>query len=211
MKDKCIQLKQLIFIILAVAWCQSKGQNLIPNHSFEKGECPYRFNRKPHEFRVDKWRMPDKGTPDYYHRCAKKEVSVPINWAGWQEPVSGNAYIGIYLKKGLYQENVGIKLKEKLVSGVKYHGRFAIASVANSEYSPSEISVAFTRDSLKFSSIKRSDKRQITIPFPHPDLYMDYSWQILAFTYIAKGGEKYFYVGSLHTDVTHWLFFPQTC
>lgn len=198
MKDKCNQLKLIVSIfLLQVFWHSSSAQNLIPNASFEDGKCPLQFTRKSKEFQVANWLLPDTGTPDYYHRCAKKEVAVPYNWAGAQEPVSGEAYLGIYLKKGNYHENMGVGLSETLEAGVTYFGHFYIASVANAGFFPEEISVAFSESPLHIVPTSSFDFRQITIPFPEHDEFMDFGWQKLSFTYTARGNEKYFYVGSL--------------
>lgn len=198
MKDKGNRLKLVVpcFLLLVVAG-NLQAQNLIPNASFEDGKCPYQFTRKPQQFEVTDWLLPDTGTPDYYHRCASNEVGIPSSWAGAQQPVSGDAYLGIYLKKGSYHENIGMELAETLEAGVNYFGHIYLASVANAGIFPKEISVAFAESPLHIIQTSPFDIRQITMPFPEPKEFMDFSWQKLSFTYIAQGNEKYFYVGSL--------------
>ncbi len=198
MKDKCNHLKLIVsFLAFQTFWLSSQAQNLIPNASFEDGKCPFQFTRKQQEFKVADWLLPDSGTPDYYHRCAKKEVTVPFKWAGGQEPVSGDAYLGIYLKKGNYHENVGVPLSETLEAGRTYYGHFYLASVSNASNFPEEISVGFTMAPLQITETSPFDHKEITLPFREPDEFMDFSWQKLSFRYKAKGGEKYFYIGSL--------------
>lgn len=197
MKDKFNQVKLILSFLFLVSFSASWAQNLIPNASFEEGKCPHRFTRKPQEFQVENWLLPDLGTPDYYHRCAKKEVTVPFNWAGAQEPISGDAYVGIYLKNGNYHENMGVALSETLEKGVTYFGHFFIASVANARFFPKEISIMFSETPLHIVATSSFDFRQITVPYPSTDEFMDFSWQKLSFSYTARGNEKYLYVGSL--------------
>lgn len=202
-KDNRNLIKSLASIlILMICPGNCLCQNLIPNPSFEDGSCPFQFVRKPDQFPVSLWQIPDMGTPDYYHRCASKEVTIPYNWAGAQEPVDGDAYLGIYLKKGRkYQENIGIALLDSLEAEKTYFGRFFVATVANSEFFPCEISIALTSTLLKISPLESFDHRQITLQIPGFDEFMNFSWQELTFSFTAKGGEKYLYLGSLSDQV----------
>ena len=177
------------------------SQNLIPNPSFEIGDCPGNFTSKQKDLRIANWKMPDTGTPDYFNRCSKKNSGVPFNWAGAREPMSGDAYVGIYLKKGIYQENIGVELNEPLEEGIRYYGRFSIATVANSEYFPCEISIALTKNPIYIDLTSTFDQRQITISFPDHDEFMDFSWHTLEFSLVAQGGEDHLYVGSLTRGV----------
>ncbi len=184
-------------ILLQVIVYPLHSQNIIPNPSFEIGDCQYSYTRRPHEFRVSDWHMADSGTPDYFNKCSNRTAGVPYNWAGVGDPADGDSYIGIYLKKGIYQENIGVKLSEPLKKGVKYYGRFSIATVANAEYFPCEISLAFTHDPMFIDLTSSFDKRQLRIPFPDHEKYMDFSWHVLEFSHVATGNENYLYIGSL--------------
>lgn len=193
--------RSVLLLVFATISIRISSQNLIPNPSFETGNCPLGYTSKQADFHVSSWKMPDSGTPDYYNRCSKKNSGVPFNWAGAREPAAGDAYVGIYLRKGPYQENIGVELKEPLKEGVKYYGSFSIATVANSEYFPCQVSIALTKNPIHIDLTSTFDQRQITFSFPNHDTFMDFSWHTLTFSYVAQGGENHLYIGSLSKEV----------
>ena len=177
------------------------SQNLIRNGSFEQGRCPLRHSIKPKDFQVDHWMIPDGSTPDYYHACAKGNVGVPKNWAGSQHAVDGDGYIGIYLRKGRYQENIGTTLARPLEKGATYRVSFYVANVSNASHLAEEISILITDEPITVNHIKSYDHRQNTFEIPVPDEFMDFSWHQLSFEYVARGGEKYFIMGPLANPI----------
>ncbi|MEM7297576.1 MAG: hypothetical protein AAF391_04845, partial [Bacteroidota bacterium] len=186
-----------LFVIILMWVYHLPGQNLIENGSFEEGDCPIQHSIKPYHFKVDKWIVPDGSTPDYFNSCSEKDAGTPKNWAGSQYPVDGEAYVGIYLRKGRYQENLGIKLTEDMQKGEIYEGSFFVANVSNAAHLAYEISVLFSKEPILLNHLKNYDFRQIRFRIPKPKNYSDYSWNEISFRYQAKGGEKYFYVGPL--------------
>lgn len=96
--------------------------NLVPNPSFEEyNNCPYDWDQTNF---VESW-ISFKGTPDYYNSCCSScSFGTPHNLMGYQEPLSGNAYLGLifYEKDGeQYNEMVGTQLLQPLEIGVKYY------------------------------------------------------------------------------------------
>lgn len=175
----------------------AQSQNLIVNGSFENGSCPRSFSERPADFKVDGWYSIDGSTPDYYDPCSNADASVPKNWAGIQYPIDGNAFVGIYLKKGLYQENLGTQLKEPLQEGEVYKIQFSISHACNAELLGTEISVALSPFTLRLDHLKKYDHRQHVFKIQEPRNYDDFDWRTITFDYTAKGGEKYFYIGPL--------------
>lgn len=177
------------------------SQNQIPNSSFEIGECPSGHSVKPNDFKVDFWLSADGGTPDYFHTCGSNNAGERLlNWAGGQFALDGSGYVGIYLKKGLYQENIGIKLKSQLKKGVQYDGTFYIGRASNSEYFPSEISITLEQNPLTIDILNEFDHRLIRFSLKVPKEQDTFSWEKIEFQYEAKGDEQYLYIGSLHKE-----------
>lgn len=190
-------MKVFHFIILWSLALTGICQNLISNGSFEVGNCPNSHSIKPNDFKVDDWFTPDDSTPDYFHVCAKEQVGIPKNWAGSQYPPDGEAYIGIYIKNGRYQENIGTELLSPLEQGETYLISFSIANVSNAAMITKAISLTLTDTKLQFNHIKNYDYRQISVKVPSPEEFMDFSWKKLTVKYTAQGGERYFYLGPL--------------
>lgn len=195
-------MRRWVYYVAVLTVFAGKTQNLIFNGSFEEGQCPTQHSVKPQHFQVDGWWAADESTPDYYHVCAKEIATIPTNWAGSQYPVDGDGYVGIYLRKGKYQENLATRLIEPLEKGVKYKVSFSIANVSNASHFANEIAVLIARDSLRLSHLKNYDHRQITLPIPAPEEFMDFSWEHFSFTYEAQGGERFFYIGPLQNPNT---------
>src|SRR5688572_23733373 len=94
--------KLLLFLIFSSAFLTSRGQNLVPNSSFELySGCPTYYTQ------IDcvlVWTNTAQwpglgGSPDYFNSCATPAsfVSVPDNIFGYQPAHSGDAYCGIAL------------------------------------------------------------------------------------------------------------------
>src|SRR5690606_6560689 len=80
-----------LFAILSFLLAGSAQQNMVPNGDFEfYSNCPTAISQ------VDScigWRQWSRGTSDYYNACSQN-AGVPANFAGYQYPHSGNAYMG---------------------------------------------------------------------------------------------------------------------
>ncbi len=84
-------------LVASAFWASTAfPQNLVPNGGFEEVlECPdfqSQLDRTAHWFDPS-----EMGTPDYYHACGDPWYSVPDNTVGFQEPVDGQAYVGMFL------------------------------------------------------------------------------------------------------------------
>lgn len=67
-------------------------------------------------------------SPDYYHTCANSLPSnfgVPLNWMGYQQPIDGEAYIGLYTYgtggSAAVREFAGAQLVQPLIIGTRYY------------------------------------------------------------------------------------------
>ncbi|MGM0479353.1 MAG: T9SS type A sorting domain-containing protein [Bacteroidota bacterium] len=113
----------LAFCLLTLISLRGGAQeNLVPNPSFEEyNSCPYDWDQTNF---VESW-VSFKGTPDYYNSCCTScSFGTPHNLIGYQEPLSGNAYLGlVFYDKGGEQNNefTGAQLLQPLELGVKYY------------------------------------------------------------------------------------------
>jgi OOP family OmpA-OmpF porin len=150
-----------IFIITFIFLLKNlKGQNLIPNYSFENYiSCPKNFtpNKSAFAKRVDNWYSPTKGTPDYFNKCSQYKADVPNNFAGISEAKSGNGYTGIILiynpyiisKTEFLREYIATELKQELLKDSLYCLRFYISLGDYSKYATDEIGVYFSDKKIR--------------------------------------------------------------
>lgn len=107
----------------------------MPNGSFENYSfCPY-FEGQV--IFIDNWNM--YGSADYFNKCSSTvSFSTPINWAGYQLPENGDAYIGITTYADYYpdaREYVWTQLSVPLVIGKNYLVEFYICSAKSQQIS----------------------------------------------------------------------------
>ncbi|MCB9045211.1 MAG: gliding motility-associated C-terminal domain-containing protein [Chitinophagales bacterium] len=68
--------------------------NMVPNGNFEYyTTCPNSLSQTAN---CTGWSSWTNGTSDYFNTCSSGGVSVPSNTFGYQQPASGNAYVGGY-------------------------------------------------------------------------------------------------------------------
>lgn len=127
--------RNILFLLLIVVYQQLMSQNLVPNPSFEEHKtCEFIhsaidtscFNPAV----VNGWCSGNYyGSPDYFNRCQNNfagfRYSVPNNWLGRQNPVSGDAYAGIglmaYFTPSIEdREYLQTRLLDKLQKGITY-------------------------------------------------------------------------------------------
>jgi hypothetical protein len=118
---KCLFLSFLIICTITV-----KAQiNLVPNPSFEDTlNCP----SAPDELVNSIGWSSYNGSCDYFHTSCP--MSVPNNWAGYQQAASGNAYAAIATYNSFipnYRECAGIQLVSPLSIGQKYFVSFQVS------------------------------------------------------------------------------------
>ena len=137
----------LVIIINLMLHHNSIGQNLVPNGDFEQyWHCPSLISQ------IDStkyWTNPTKATPDYFNQCAPPHlVSVPNNFAGFQQSHSGGAIAGIYLFAANitnYREYIEVPLDSFLTANVCYHFDMYVNLANNfSKYTTGDIGVYFS-------------------------------------------------------------------
>src|SRR5688572_25974605 len=117
----------LLFLLIS---SNSLGQfNYVPNPSFENLDtCPYTASNTPYggiNYAIP-WFQPCvvMNSSDYFNICAAtSDVDVPMNFAGYQLPRTGNAYAGIIMRMVSttnYREYLEIELLDTLQNNHRY-------------------------------------------------------------------------------------------
>jgi OOP family OmpA-OmpF porin len=173
------------------------GQNLIENPSFEEYEnCPSNYYQTYRKYLVPSWRVPARTTPDYFNRCGKSKAKVPGNFAGYSEPISGNAYAGliIFQPGGGFggSEYLQTHFKKPLVADSLYRVSFYYQLSSNSIYSCNGLGVLISTKKVKTRKyfLDYDATSMIKNPIKNKG-----SWNLFCFEYKAKGGEEYLTIG----------------
>jgi hypothetical protein len=127
---------QLLICFLSCTFCL-KGQNLVPNGSFENyTQCPTSTGQLSY---TTDWFWAGAST-DYYNSCSPQgNMSVPLNIYGYQYASEGNAYVGLNvyalhegsLNPFYVREPVSVQLTTPLQIGFKYFVSFKVALTLN--------------------------------------------------------------------------------
>ncbi len=188
----------LIFLALQAA----KGQNLVPNPSFEIYDtCPnyYGGNNLSVEW------YPFKPSPDYFNLCAASTiVGVPENIFGWQPAASGNAYIGMicYILPG--SELIGCKLTVPLTVGTRYYVSFKVSLSDDSPCAIDHLGILFT--TISYCDSVNIYNQCYSLEAPITNYAQVYSSQIISDTtnwttitgsFIADSSYQYIIIGNL--------------
>src|SRR5438105_4268124 len=111
----------LIFVLL---FASAKGQNLVPNWSFETYTiCPTASSQVTVAI---PWLAPGSSS-DYFNACASLYNVPDVPGAGFQAAKDGSAFSAIYYLNGLssnYKEYIEIKLNDTLTGGKCYYAEF---------------------------------------------------------------------------------------
>jgi len=196
-------------LILAVV--EATAQNLVPNPGFEIYEtCPDSYtNRAPRKL-VPHWRIPTRGTTDYYNKCSRFNVGVPMNMMGNCFAAEGVAYAGMILlehpvkaeqgeRPVNYREFLQAKLEKPLESGSKYRVSCSFSFAGHSLYIAPALGMHFSE--------KRISRRRVhrAAPLVAMDTcnfeYEKEVWYEWADTITASGGEEYLTMGNFYKDL----------
>lgn len=197
-----------------VASCLATAQNLVHNPSFEEHTvCPKELGKR--QLYIEKWIQPTAGSIDYFHRCSDK-CGVPDNVVGYQEALSGDAYIGITVHHERYRVYAQAPLKHPLEKGKTYTVEYSVCLAENSKYAISNIGAYLSADKISslvetviecFESVQVDGAYKLVpgpcrpqVVNPSTNLLRDVkSWQKVSGTFTAKGGEKYITIGNFHS------------
>ncbi|MBA3986722.1 MAG: T9SS type A sorting domain-containing protein [Flavobacteriales bacterium] len=191
-------LTKISLCCLFIGFCLTgRGQNLVPNPSFEDTTaCPW-TNDKIH-YAIG-WFKPSAGSSDLLHSCS---FQVPQNLFGYQNARTGYAYAGFYTyhtfyPDSSYREYISIRLKDSLQQGKKYNIEFYASRSDSSNYA-TILGAYLSSDSLFSNSANNLPyipQLEETGAVTEKSL-----WVKLSYEYIAAGGEKYLTIGNFRDD-----------
>ena len=189
----------------------SFAQNLVPNPSFEIINAPpdtvfsgycylYTGGFSPPLSQEPPWDTPTNGSPDPYNICSHpiSSASIPMNWAGYQQPHSGNGYAAQAFYLGSYREYIQVELDTPLVAGNKYCASFYVNRADSSK-------LACNNFGMYFSTTHTFIANQLPLPFipqiNDTNIVTDSTgWTLVYGQYEANGGERYIIIGNFYSD-----------
>jgi len=190
----------------------SKAQvNLVPNPSFEQlDSCPTSINQIMYAspwFQpfTDLSGNPNSSTDLFSTCCSNNSCSVPINFAGTQQPKSGNSYVGLNLyftPSSVYREYIENILNDTLSNGKTYCIDFYISLGDNSKWAISNIGAYFSTDSC-LQVIPPSIELPYTPQVENSDTLIvkdKVNWQRISLPYQALGGERFMTIGNFNNN-----------
>ncbi|HKR07173.1 MAG TPA: T9SS type A sorting domain-containing protein [Bacteroidia bacterium] len=200
--------KILPFFFLISATFAGRGQNLVPNGSFDQYTgCP------DGEGQIDSamfWMNPavyisGGGSPDYFNQCAtNNDFGVPANYFGFQNAHSGDAYCGLVgwglLGSPDWREYIEVALTSTLAANQCYHLEMYLSLADDSRYTSDAIGAYFSDTVI--SGIMNNDP----LPYaPQIDINLGLStdtsnWILITGNFTANGGENYMIIGNYKND-----------
>lgn len=197
--------KQILFLVLFInSLGISFSQNLIPDPSFENYSKKKRFAIETKHFKY--WETPNNSSPDIF--CPyNKSPSFQYNnkfWSGPHFPKTGETYFGIELfgyKDAEYREYINTPLRENLLRGHIYCFSMYISLAKICKSACDGIDIYVSSEKIE------SDKRNLFDYKIKPTLTKlggitteTDNWVLVCSSFIAKGGEKYLYIGNFKDD-----------
>jgi len=196
-----------LFFIAAFFGATVKGQNLVPNPSFEEyTECP------DDQFDIDlafPWTS-YRNTPDYFHSCdITGTVSTP--WSslnGYQVPFDGEGMAGfitaLFSPDGNAREILGVELTEPLTVGEEYYVSFQ-TNRAFGGGAHSNCDCAINNIGLKFTT-RAYDINDVIAINNNADIYTQevvtdsVGWTEVSGTFTADSAYSHLALGVFFTD-----------
>ena len=186
-------------------------QQIIGNESFENfHDCPKTITEFKDKFSLPNWYSPTKGTPDYFNKCNRLDVSVPVNFMGHNWAKSGDAYIGLVLaehpddKKTRvtrnYREYVQTEFNESLIKDSLYKVSFYCCLAPNSKFAVNHLGVAITVDPIKGRYKVLPTNNIVAGIDTHNIDTVRGRWVLVEGQYRAQGGERYLTLGNFKDD-----------
>ncbi|MEI7979916.1 MAG: gliding motility-associated C-terminal domain-containing protein [Bacteroidota bacterium] len=196
-----ITIFSLLFLQLDI-----NAQNLIADSSFENyTDCPENISQlKNLKFWMQV--VNHGGSADFFHKCAFESplVSIPQNYFGYENPASGDGYVGIIIStKQLdnYREYIQTQLMDTLAKGRTYKVSFKYSLGDKSSIIINSVGIFFSNDLISFDKPNLAQNIKV-IPQLNLNKELDRTqgWEEVSFNYTAKGGEKYLILGNFLND-----------
>jgi len=185
----------------------------VPNGNFEtNSSCPISVGEI---YKSIPWFQPcnimgnviNSSSTELFNSCNTTIVDVPINFAGTQSALSGQAYAGIYLYNSMdYREYIEVKLTDSLLSGKKYCLSFYISLAETSDWGVDMVGGFLSNDSLLSPTPHLVISVAPQIENSIGNTIIDTSgWVLISGSFIAQGGEKFLTIGNFQYNVNTQL------
>ncbi|TNE53432.1 MAG: T9SS type A sorting domain-containing protein [Bacteroidetes bacterium] len=190
------------------------GQNLVPNPSFEDTvSCPTTDNQLSLSVGWEAF-----GSVEYFNRCSSSpDVGVPNNWGGFQEPATGDSYVGIFTagddtfgyscNNSSYcdsREYIGQYLSSPLTIGTKYFISFktslSISSTIFCNCATDKIGLMFSVGKPSFTMPTTTLIKNSAHIFTPSVVTDSTGWTTIQGTFVADSAYQYFVIGNLFDD-----------
>lgn len=209
-----------VFLIFFILHITTLGlcQNLISNGNFEEYyECINDYG----EIGIAKGWFQQVGSSDYFNRCCMKTnfVGVPLNFKGYQEPLDGSAYAGLFLfyfdkryeANGFYnREYLQTMFTSPLQVGKRYLVSFYYSLADSSEFYTNHFSVCFSNtkflEKVKVTESVLKCENRVSRQINKSEAIDTENWNKIEFEYFANGGENYLSIGFFYDDLTKGSF-----
>ena len=198
-----IMRKILLFfpLVSLIAPFGSDAQNLVSNPGFENFfNCP---NNTSQLVNAVDW-ISSSYTPDYYHACGGNGtvVGVPGNICGFQQPYSGDGYIGL-LCYGSFASQYSSNIREyatgtltsPLVIGSTYSVSFNVALMNKSSHAVDHLGAKFVTSAGTSQPITNSAH-----VFSTTTVTDTLNWQTISGTFVADSNYNFIIIGNHFDD-----------
>jgi len=210
-----LKVTTILFLFLTISVF---SQNLVINGDFENySHCPLITD----DLSVDAWDC-GAGTIDYFNKCGFYiYCGLPINHLGFCYPLSGDGCLGMIVSSTVGAQEFALgRLSSPLKKGEIYKVKFYVKpGDLKQSLSTWNIGIKFS-DTLLFDTIWH--QRKVNFPFIHADHYIntvfpdkirpdvanptnnyltnETGWTEICDYFVAKGGEKFLYIGGFYFD-----------
>ncbi|HZV44270.1 MAG TPA: hypothetical protein VFF90_07320, partial [Saprospiraceae bacterium] len=194
-----------VLIITLMTWMLDlvSAQNLVPNPSFEEvTNCPSAFGGYG-PMTAPPWVNGFGTSCDVFNTCATyPEVDVPGNYFGWQQPHTGEGYVGAILKSGgvIWHEYPQAPLVSPMVADQLYYIGMYVSN-ANYTCAVKNIGMLISQGPPSW-----------TLPdgiIANPQVYWEngyltdtLNWTVIEGYYVAQGGENTVTIGNFYSDAS---------
>jgi gliding motility-associated-like protein len=203
------RVKIAFLLLLLISANNLAAQNLVSNPSFETHTiCPNGFMTiaaPPSTVTVNNWFLASPGTSDYFNTCSLSQTGVPQNFFGWQQPRTGDAYIGgywVFTDSFASREYMQTQLTTPLVAGQQYYISFWLSLAETNTAQSGANALATYQVGAYFgaASVNQWVNQLPLVPQvinPVGNYITDTSgWVKVEGTYTAAGGESWLIIGN---------------
>lgn len=207
-------MSRITFILLLFFLTETSNsfsqENLVMNGGFESlTECPEEVSSLAKTARY--LSSPTAGTTDVFSTCSKGKVAIPKNFRGYQKPLSGDSYAGLYLySPNNYREYIQLPLDTVLKKGAYYEFSLFVSLAESSTVSTSTFGVLFTDGPIALETSKNLSKNRLLRGKPQKFNFQKLSWKgssrevndwvKVEIGFEAKGFEQNIILGNFNDD-----------